>query len=408
MTELVRERYLSQIRPFYHDHGMIKVLVGLRRSGKSVLMSQIERELIAQGIEKQNIVSLDLDDRVYRNITAAESLERCIDDGFRFSDGPHYLLIDEVQNVEGFETLLNGYRNEGVSVFITGSNSYLLSGELTTKLTGRYIEFRILPFSYREVQEYRKLNGIETDDRKDFNEYLIYGGFPKRFEYSDHPTQEKYVDSILEETKEKDILTRSNIRDRHLLDVLVRFISSVPSQEISSPSISNYLRKEGLNTKPATVQKYLDLIFSSNISSKCQRFDVIGKKALKTLYKSYLADMSLHTFESGRKDRLDYGMLVENIVYNELISRGYKLMVGKKGPYEIDFVVFSGLKKAYVQVAFSIADPEVRKREIRPLLGMKDNYPKYLITMDPLVMEEEGIHILNLVDDLLLGEGFKF
>lgn len=408
MTELVRERYLSQIRPFYHDHGMIKVLVGLRRSGKSVLMSQIERELIAQGIEKQNIVSLDLDDRVYRNITAAESLERCIDDRFRFSDGPHYLLIDEVQNVEGFETLLNGYRNEGVSVFITGSNSYLLSGELTTKLTGRYIEFRILPFSYREVQEYRKLNGIETDDRKDFNEYLIYGGFPKRFEYSDHPTQEKYVDSILEETKEKDILTRSNIRDRHLLDVLVRFISSVPSQEISSPSISNYLRKEGLNTKPATVQKYLDLIFSSNISSKCQRFDVVGKKALKTLYKSYLADMSLYTFESGRKDRLDYGMLVENIVYNELISRGNKLMVGKKGPYEIDFVVFSGLKKAYVQVAFSIADPEVRKREIRPLLGMKDNYPKYLVTMDPLVIEEEGIHILNLVDDLLLGEGFKF
>lgn len=406
MRELLREKYLCQIRPFYHDHGMIKILMGVRRCGKSTIMKQIAEELSTQGIPARNIAYLDLDNPMYNEIATPKELSELIQTSLIRSDGPCYLFIDEVQNVEGFETIINGYRNTGVSVFITGSNSYLLSTELTTKLTGRYVEFQIFPFSFQETEDYRRLNGMDTNIRGDFNEYLIYGGLPKRFDYPEASIQEKYTDSVLTEAINKDILDKRRVRDRPLLKSILSFISSIPSGEISSTSIANYLKKESVDTKPSTVNRYLDMIFASCIASKCMRYDVVGKKALKTLYKSYLSDLSIHTFYSGKKDKLDYGMLIENVVYNELVSRGYKVFVGKKGPYEIDFVVFNGLRKAYVQIAYSIADSNVREREEKPLLSMKDDYPKYIITMDPIAIEHDGLHFLNLLDDFLLGDKF--
>lgn len=404
MKELKRVRYLEMIRPFYNDGGMIKVLIGLRRCGKSTIMKQISEEIREQTPDA-NIIYLDLDEDVYRNVSTPDQLDAEIKKNI--APGSNFLFIDEVQNVDGFEKVVESYRKKNISTFLTGSNSYLLSGELTTKLTGRYFEFRILPFSFSEVEEYRRTNNIDVDPQKDFNDYLIYGGLPKRFDYPDASSQQKYVFSVIEETKKKDILKRSKVRDMALLDRMIAFVASIPSQEISSNSIKKYIAKEGIRTKQTTVSNYLDKIFSSNIASKCQRYDVVGKKALKTLYKSYLSDLAIHTFISGKKDRLDFGMLIENIVYNELISRGYTVLVGKKGKYEIDFVISDGLKKAYIQVAYLIPEQEVLDREERPLLSLKDNYPKYIVSMDPITMSDNGIIRLNLIDDFLLGDRFS-
>jgi len=406
MKELIREKYLKQIRPFYHDEGMIKVLMGMRRCGKSILMKQISTELLSENISPDNITYLDLDDPMNCGVKTPDDLNELIKSSFSDFSKRNYLFIDEVQNVEGFENIINGYRNIGVSIFITGSNSYLLSTELTTKLTGRYVEFKIFPFSFAEIEEYRRINNMQINKDNDFMDYLIYGGLPKRLDYPEKQVQEKYIDSVLNESISKDILLRKRVKDRVLLENILRFVSSIPSGEISSTSIADYLKRESIRTKPSTVNKYLNMIFASTIASKCQRYDVIGKKALKTLYKSYLTDAAIHTLHSGKKDKLDYGMLIENIVYNELMSRGYKVFVGKKGPYEIDFVVFDGLKKAYIQIAFSIIDDTVRSREESPLQSISDNYPKYIVTMDRIYFEHDGIIVLNLIDDFLLGDRF--
>ena len=197
------------------------------------------------------------------------------------------------------------------------------------------------------------------------------------------------------------------IRNKGLLDRLISFIASIPSQEISIDSITSFISKESDSVKRDTVKKYLNEIFSSNIASKCQMYDVMGKKILNIHYKSYLADPAIHTFVSGKKDRLDYGMLIENIVYNELISRGFSVFIGKKGNKEIDFIVSDGMKKAYVQVTYLMPTADVVEREEGPLLSMRDGFPKYIISMDPITISDNGIKRLNLVNDFLLGDGFK-
>ena len=276
MIELKRTRYLTALEPFIHDGGMIKVLTGIRRCGKSTIMKQIAD--IAGNSGDVSIVYLDLDEDVYEDVTTPDSLRSVIEESFRGTEKKRYLFIDEIQNVDGFETVVESYRKKDVSVFITGSNSYLLSGELATKLTGRYIEFRIMPFAFSEIEEYRRLNNIATDIQSDFNDYLIYGGLPKRLDYPSVSAQEKYVFAILEEIKKKDILRRGRVRNKGLLDRLISFISSIPSQEISVDSITSFVSKQDSPTKKNTVKKYLEEIFSSNIASKCMMYDVMGKK----------------------------------------------------------------------------------------------------------------------------------
>ena len=404
MIKLQRTRYLSQIEPFIHDVGMIKVLTGMMGCGKSTILHQIMISL--QSKPGASVAYLELDDDVYRDISTADQLRKAIEECFKDNDGKRYLFIDEIQNVEGFEKVVETYRIKDVSVFIAGSNSDLLSDKISTKLTGRYIEFRIMPFSFSEVEEYRKLNGIPVDISSDFKDYLIYGGLPKRFDYPS-AAQEKYVLTVLGRIKKKDIMAKSGIKNETLLNVLISFLASTPGQKVSYDSITEFLKKNGLKVKRDTVKKYLDLIFSSNIASKCKRYDVVGKKTLNTVYKSYLTDLALHTFISGKKDRLDFGMLIENMIYNELISRGYMVTVGKKGGKEIDFVVTDGMRKAYIQAVYLMPTKDVVDREEGPLLAMKDGFPKYIVSMDPITVSDNGIIRLNLVEDFLLGDGFK-
>ncbi|MBR7124506.1 MAG: ATP-binding protein [Candidatus Methanomethylophilaceae archaeon] len=406
MKELVRERYLSKIRPFYHDDGMIKVMTGVRRCGKSTIMSQIMNELITEGVEPSSIVYLDLDSKRYRRIKELDKLEQIIDELVGDSGALSYLFIDEVQNVNGFESLVNAYRNDGVSVFITGSNSYLLSGDLVTKLTGRYIEFRIMTFSFSEVREFHMINDLPFDRHSEFNNYLKYGGYPKMFEYTNIEEKLLYLRSVIAETIGKDILQSRKVRNRALLNKVLNYLISSPAIEVSSPSIVRYLRSDGIKTLPNTINGYLELIFSSKVAIKCERYDIHGKKSLKTLYKSYLADPSIHSSYPSSRNNLMIGHLIENIVFNEFLSRGYDVSVGKLSGGEIDFVVSHGDRTAYVQVAYLMPNDETIKREFEPLLRIRSGFPKYVISMDPVKMDRDGVRMLNLLDDFLLGDGF--
>ncbi len=403
MEDLVREKYLVRIRPFYHDDSMIKVLTGVRRCGKSTILKQIMSEL-----SDNDIVYLDLDSKPHIKITTSEELEKKIDNSFSNSGKPKYLFIDEIQNVENFESLVNAYRNDGVSVFITGSNSYLLSGELVTKLTGRYIEFPVFPFSFSEVKEFMELNDMPFSSTKEFNAYLSRGGFPQRFRYSGEEEQLIYIKQTIENSIEKDILNQRKVRNKQLLKRVLNFAISTPGAEISSLSIEKFLKSEKINTKPNTVNRYMDLIFASKILLKCNRFDIKGKKNLKTLYKSYVADPAIHSFYPEHRIDLRIGSILENIVYIELLSRGYEVTVGKIGTKEIDFIVTHGKDLAYVQVTYLMESKDTEDREERPLLEIRDAYPKYIISMDPVSVDNNGIKRLNLISDFLLGDEFRF
>ena len=406
MRELIREKYLSELRPFYHDSGTIKVLTGIRRCGKSTLMDQIASELKENGVEEDRIAHIDLDKKRYRSIRTPEALEEAIDAILPEQGGNRYLFVDEIQNLRDFEPLINAYRNDGVSVFITGSNSYLLSGDLVTKLTGRYVEFEIGTFSFGEIKAYYELNGLPFDKGKEFDDYLIYGGYPKRFDYPDASAQERYIQSVIEETITKDILKSRKVRDRGLLKRILEYVVSTPGAEISTTSISDFLRSERIKTLPKTVGRHLELIYSSKIASKCMRYDINGKKSLKTHYKSYVADPSIHSLYPQPRSRLKMGHVIENVVHIELVSRGYAVSVGKLRDLEVDFVVTKGRKVAYVQVAYLIESEATMDREIGPLLRIKDAFPKYIISMSPVQIDQDGVRMLHLIDDFLIGDKF--
>lgn len=407
MKELKRERYLSRIRPFYKDCDLIKVLTGVRRCGKSTIMRQIMEEILSDLDDKRAAVYVDLDSKRNLGIRTTDSLEKLIDSEFGEYEGDRYLFIDEIQNVKDFEPLVNAYRNDGVSVFITGSNSYLLSGELVTKLTGRYIEFRIFTFSLSEVKSFYQENGMDFIPSEAFQDYVLNGGYPKSFSYDNPENRVLYIRSVIQETIKKDILMNKKVRNKALLNKILDYILSTPGAEISSTSIADYLRSERIRTNPNTVNNYLDMIYASKLADRCMRLDIFGKKALKTHYKSYVADISLHTSYPDRRHDLKMGHIIENIVFNELNARGYDVQVGKLRNTEVDFVVSDGKGIAYVQVTYLMATAETEDREERPLLKIEDNYPKYIISMDPIAIDRKGIRRLRLIDDFLLGDGFK-
>lgn len=405
MVDLVREKYLSRIRPFYRDPGLIKVITGVRRCGKSTVMRQIIDELTSSGVDPGMIAYLDLDSKEYRRVSNADDLEAAIDAVLPGEGDGRYLFIDEVQNVDGFEKLVNAYRGDGVSVFITGSNSYLLSGELVTKLTGRYIELDVYPFSLAEVRDFKRLNGQTFEAREELRDYMVNGGLPGRFVY-DAGSQQDYVRAMVDEVIGKDVIRRNKVRGRSSFEAVLRYVLSTPSVTVSSTSVAKYLRSEGVSILPDTVNRYLDMIFSSKLAMRCDRVDIVGKKALRTLYKSYVADPALCSFYAGPGTNQRMGAMMENLVHNELLSRGYRVSVGKLRDLEVDFVVSRGTEMALVQVAYLLASEETEDREEAPLLAARTACPKYIISMDPIPTSRNGVIRLNLLD-FLLGEAIR-
>lgn len=405
-----REKYLSKMRGFYHECEIIKVLTGVRRCGKSSIMKLIIRELTEQGIAEDDILYFNLDKRPYIGITRPEQLDELIEKNYN-KDSMQYLFIDEVQNVKDYETVINSWREEGnLSIFLTGSNSYLLSGELVTKLTGRYIEFNILPLTPDEFVEIKKFFGKEIpgDSQELLNAYIYEGGFPYTVRLDTLADKRTYVESLIEEIFQKDIRKRIKIRNRTVFDAVMKYLISNFGAATSIQNIVEELGKNGIKTKVDTVNRYIEALVSAKIIMTCERFDMKSRKSLKGEKKYYLSDFSFY-YAMNTDNRINYGPALENIVYNYAVSNDYKVSVGRNGKLECDFILRDkSLSYSYVQVAYTIlASKDTENREYAPLEAISgDNYPKYVITTDKLLQSRNGISHVNLMD--FINERKKF
>ena len=402
-----REQYLKKIRPFYDDD-LIKVITGIRRCGKSCLMATIAEELRNRGVEDKDIIYLDLDKRGNRSIKTPEQLEKKIESLLADSDFK-YLFIDEVQNVRGYEEVVNAYNSDGgFSIFITGSNSYLLSGELMTKLTGRYVEFEMFTLSFSEFLDMKRFMGKEVGDvRIEFDEYLRYGGFPRSLEYEDHEAKARYIEDVVGQIVDKDIRSRNKIRNIDTFNRVMTYVINNYGAPTSLTNLHDYFTKtERIAVERRTIASYIQMLVDAKVLYRCERFDLKSRKSLHGEEKYYLADPGIY-FARNVDVRLNYGPSLENALYIYLRSRGYKLSVGRIGKLECDFIARRRNAYAYIQVSMTIADRDVEEREYRPFGYIRDGYPRYLFTLDPLLQERDGVRHLNMVsfmkdnDDLI-------
>ena len=396
-----RENYLKRIRNFYDDGSIIKVITGIRRCGKSTLLKSIIEELQEKGVPEKDIISIELDKKEFKKIVTPEQLEEEIDKRITDNDFK-YLFIDEIENVRNFEPVINAYREEGnISVFITGSNSYLLSGELITKLTGRYIEFEMMPLNFYEYIGMKKFLNKEINSNIyiEFEDFIKNGGFPGALYYDEFEDKITYISSVVEQIFEKDIKTNNKIKDVALFEVIEKFIINNFGSIISVSSIYKYLvKKEKLKVDRRTLKRYIDILEKAKIIYSCDLFDIKSKMVLKREKKYYLADFSIY-YTLNTDNRISYGPMLENIVYNYLKSKNYNLSVGKIGKLECDFIARKDFDKYfYIQVSKTIADEKVEEREYKPFYEIKNMYPKYLFTSDVLLQDRDGVINVNIAD----------
>lgn len=398
-----REKYLNTIRPFYHSD-MIKVITGIRRCGKSCIMKMIIDELKDFGIKENHIIYLPLDHRKFKHINTPEELEKAIE-SYIIDDEFHYVLIDEVQNVKNFEKVIQAFQEEeNFSIFLTGSNSYLLSDEISTKLTGRYINFEIYTLDFKEYIEMKEFLKMEINSNimEEFQMFITYGGFPKALEFDNLEAKQLYTKSIIEEIFEKDIRTRNKIRNKSVFEAVRSYIINNYGATFSLNNVYGYFRnKENINITKITLRNYIDILLKAKIIYQCDRFDQKSKRILKGEYKFYIADMALF-FSLNTDNRINYDSSLENIVYLYLISNGYKVSVGKIGKVECDFITRDTKNDyAYIQVSQTVTNKETEEREYRPFTYLRDGYPRYLLTMDQLRNSKDGVKHYNCIDVFL-------
>ena len=397
-----REKYLKKIRGFYHECEIIKVITGVRRCGKSSLMNLIMQELLDQGICEDNILYFNLDKKPYVNIDTMEKLDQIISQN-NIAQGKKYLFIDEIQNVSGFEKVLNSWREEGdFSIFITGSNSYLLSGELATKLTGRYIEFNILPLSFDEYIKAKEFfhKPVSHDNITELKNYILEGGFPYALKLDSQDDKRNYVRNLINEIFEKDIKQRVKIKNRSVFETVMVYLINNFGSTTSIKNIVEDLEKNKISIKKETVNKYINILINAKIIIPCDRFDMKSRKSLSGEKKFYLSDLSFY-YALNTDNRINFGPALENLVFIYASSMGYSISVGKIGKAECDFILRDNQSNySYVQVAYTIlASKETEDREYRCLESIKwDNYPKYLLTTDTLLQNRNGIIHANLIE----------
>ena len=396
---LKRELYLKRIREFY-DSDLIKILVGIRRCGKSVILEQIIEELKTKGIDEKHIIYVNFEFIEFEELTDYKKLNTYVKERIQ-DEKMYYLFFDEIQNVDNFEKVVNSLRaSQKVSIFITGSNSRLLSEELSTVLSGRYVSFRINPLSYKEVLE---LKGIEKSTDEVFEDYMKWGSLPNRFEFESEEAIKNYLYGVFDSIILRDVVERLKIRDTALFNLILQYIVDTIGREFSAENIMNFLRNEGREVSTLTIYSYLDALCKALLIRKVYRYDVHGKAVLKTLNKYYVTDLGIAQIKNN-KTEIDRCYAIENIVYNELIIKGYDVFTGKTKKGEIDFVATKPNKKIYIQVAFSIPNEDTKNREFGAYSVITDNYPKYVISLDKLNYEYNGIKHLNLIDFLLDDE----
>ena len=409
MNYYKRENYLRKIRGFYEDTGLIKVITGVRRCGKSCLMETISDELREHGIDDAHIVYLDLDRRPYKSIKTPEQLEQLID-GKTPSSGVTYLFIDEIQNVKGFEEVINAFRVEGRhSIFITGSNSYLLSGELVTKLTGRYLEFEIFPLTFDEFLGMKGFlrKGIAANLVDEFDQYLRGGGFPKALQYDTADDRRTYIEGVVAEIFEKDIRRRIKIRNRSVFQKVQTYLINNFGATTSLENLLGELEKTGTHIKRETLNRYIGILKDAKILYECGRFDLKSRSSIRGEQKFYLSDLGFY-FATNTDNRINYGPALENIVFIYALSHGYAASVGRIGTLECDFILRRGdAGYAYVQACMTMmASRETEEREYAPLEKIRDNYPKYILTRNDPIQQRNGIIHANLPEFMRDGGMF--
>lgn len=389
---------------------MIKVITGIRRCGKSCLMHTIEEELREAGVPDSNIAYFNLDRYGFRSVKTPEQLEALIEPLLQV-EGLKYLFIDEVQNVAGFEDVINEFRSEGgFSIFVTGSNSYLLSGELMTKLTGRFIEIEMQTLDFREYCDMKRFLGQEVSPNlaTELDTYIVEGGFPKALDYPELAAKRAYTRSVVEEIFQKDIKRRVKIRNVSLFNLVRDYVINNFGATTSLTNIlSDLEEKQGVRLKRETLNRYLQVLEDAKLISKCARFDVKSRKSLAGEQKYYLADLSLY-FALNTDNRINYGPVLENIVYRYARSLGYEVSVGRIGKLECDFIMRGrDMGYSYVQVAMTImASEKTENREYRPLEQIRDNYPKFVLTRADPIQRRSGIIHENVPE--LIASGLDF
>lgn len=392
-----RREYIDKIKPFINKH-IIKVLIGVRRSGKSTILKQIIDSLINDGIKKENIVWINFELSDYFEINNIKKLEDLITKRTEGVEGKIYLFFDEIQVIPEWEKLINSYfAKENYDIYITGSNSKLLSGEFASYLSGRYVELNIYPFSFREYITYYDL---KDNYKTHFFKYLEDGGMPSTFDYGE--AKKLVIMDLYNSIVLKDIIQRNNIKDVDLLDRIMRFLMYNVGQTFSANKIYNRLKQDMVNLSVNTIYNYLKYFENACLIHQLKREDLKGKKILKHEEKYYLCDLGFRQAIIGNNQR-DITHVIENIVFMELLRRGYEITIGKIDDLEIDFICKKEGNPIYIQVAYLLASESTLEREFMPLRKIKDNFPKYVITMDDADQSREGIMHLNLIN-FLLGE----
>lgn len=396
-----RERYLEKIRSFY-EVDLIKVLTGVRRCGKSVLLTQIEDELIAQGIPRDHIIRINFEDIQYEKIRTATKLNDYILSKINDAN-KYYIFLDEIQHVRQFEKILSSLRaTQNCSIFITGSNSKLLSGKMGTLLVGRCIEFRIMPFSFNEAYDYvTNILGKTISPDEFIFDYLRWGGFPQRFTFEKESDIALYLQQTYQGIMDRDIITDPNRTNREKLLKIAGYVMANSGKEFSAQNICQYFKIENNDPidKPS-IYRYLDRMEKACLINRVKRFDIVGKRQLSYIEKHYAVDTGFRMINTNFT-RYEDTFFLENIIYNELYARGYQIFVGKTHRGEIDFLVLDGRKKCFIQVAYYLHSDETVQREFGAFKNITDASPKYVLSLDRMDFSHDGIAHINIIDFLL-------
>lgn len=399
-----REMYMSRIRPFIGTE-LVKVMTGIRRCGKSVMLDLIKDELSESGITPEQMISFNFESMSYAHLCTAEALHKDVMERSAAIEGKVYLFFDEIQEVKQWEKAINSFRVElDCDIYITGSNAKLLSGELATVLGGRYVEFTIYPFSYSEFLELYRTIYPSSSDAEVFQKYLVIGGMPylANLQYASEPSKQ-YLNDIYNSVVLNDVVKRNKIRDVDLLSRIVAYVMANIGTTFASTSITKFLKNEHRTVAPETILNYIKYCVDAYLFYQVNRQDLQGKQILATNEKYYMADHGLREAVFGGNMK-DINLILENIIYMELLRRGYSVTVGKAGDKEIDFVCQKQNQKLYVQVCYLLASEETINREFGVYTSIPDNFPKYVVSMDEIDFSREGIKHCRIRDFLTQTE----
>ena len=394
---LKREIYLSRIRGFY-DSDLVKILVGIRRCGKSVILKQIIDEIKEKGIQEDHILYINFEFVEFEDLKDYKKLNDYIKEKIK-DNKEYYVFLDEIQNVEKFEIVVNSLRAslENISIFITGSNSKLLSNELSTVLSGRYVLFNIYPLTFKE---YIELTGKDPKNEENFWDFVKWGGLPNRVQFTDEINIKDYLHSVFDSIILRDVVERLGLKDTTLFNLILQYLIDITGREFSANNIIKYLKTEGKITSTETLYSYLDALCKALIIQKIYRYDIHGKAILKTLNKYYMTDLGIAQIKNNNFE-INKCFAIENVVFNELVARGYEVYIGKLNPGEIDFIASKSNKRKYFQVTYLLSDKNVIEREFGAFKKIQDNYPKYVISLGKTDFSQNGVIHKNIIDWLL-------